>query len=41
MFNGLFDKVDRIQNKNFKKETIVELDKFLDISKKEKLKSWN
>ena len=39
MFNGLFDKVDRIQYKNFKKETIVELDKFLDISKKEKLKS--
>ena len=41
MFNGLCDKVDKIQYKNFKKETIVELDKFLDISKKEKLKSWN
>ena len=41
MFNGLCDKVDKIQYKNFKKETIVEFDKFLDISKKEKLKSWN
>ena len=41
MFNGLCDKVDKIQYKNFKKETIVEFDKFLDICKKEKLKSWN
>ena len=41
MFNGLCDKVDKVQYKNFKKETIIEFDKFLDISKKEKLKSWN
>ena len=41
IFNGLCEKVDKILYKNFKKETIVEFDRFLIICKKEKLKVWN
>ena len=41
IFNGLCEKVDKILYRNFKKETTVELERFLDICKKEKLKLWN
>ena len=41
IFNGLCEKVDKILYRNFKKETIIEIERFLDICKKEKLKLWN